>query len=935
MTKYYEYKIGGSLPEDAPSYVFRQADSDFYQWLKDGELCYVFNSRQMGKTSLLVRTMKKLEAEDIACTTIDVSGRGGKDITPEQWYAGIFYTLVTDFEIGNAGELLRSWWRERSDISPVQRLDEFIEKVLLSKLKSNIVIFIDEIDSILSLNFSSEDFFAWIRSCYEKRTRNPEYKRLTFALLGVATPSNLIPDKRRTPFNIGWAIQLNGFQLHEVSSLVKGLKKKAENPETVLKEILSWTGGQPFLTQKVCKLLLHSLELSQNSTKGVNDSGAVEEKLSETQWVEKVVKKNIIENWESRDEPPHLKTIRDRILMRPQLASRLLGLYQQILQQGEIKADDSDEQIELRLSGLVVKREGKLKVYNRIYQTVFNLTWIEKALADLRPYAEALTAWSASECEDESRLLRGQALQDALKWSAGKSLSNLDYQFLATSQELEKKEVEKALAIKEEESRILAEVNRTLTQAQRKAKIQIRIGGAILIISLGIASMLVFTTQKQKQREQQFFQAQDNLNRYLQKLQFNQEINLDAFIVVMEHGQRLKKILEHEKEQQKNILTTIFDNIYKHTQLNGQKNVSVSPDGKHIVITSEDKTASIWDSSGKSLVKRQEHRYPVHSASFSPDGNHIITLSWGKTILMWNTSGKLLATLQGHQASVNDGNFSPDGQLIVTASDDKTAKIWNLRGQLLTTLKGHQGYVNSVSFSPNGQRVVTTSVDKTAKIWNLRGKLLVTLKGHRGSVNDVSFSPSGQHVVTASADKTAIIWDFSGKLIAKLQGHQGYINSVNFSPNGQQIITASADKIARIWDLSGKSIVELQGHQHSVNSASFSPNGQRVVTTSWDKTVRVWNLSGKLLAEFTGDQGGVGAASFSPDGESIVTPSRDRTARVWYLPGTLLFEPQTNRDRLTASTTDELFLRGCYWLKDYFLSHPDQLDRLKVCQLKQ
>ncbi len=91
---------------------------------------------------------------------------------------------------------------------------------------------------------------------------------------------------------------------------------------------------------------------------------------------------------------------------------------------------------------------------------------------------------------------------------------------------------------------------------------------------------------------------------------------------------------------------------------------------------------------------------------------------------------------------------------------------------------------------------------------------------------------------------------------------------------------------------------------------------------------RVHKSSNRYLKEYS-------AASFSPDGESIVTASRDKTARVWYLPKILLFEPKINRDRLKASTTDELLLRGCEWLKDYFLSHPDKLNRLKVCQIKQ
>ncbi|HHP7243614.1 MAG TPA: AAA-like domain-containing protein, partial [Elainellaceae cyanobacterium] len=170
-----EYQVGGSLAVSHPTYIERRADSDLYAALLNGEFCYVLTCRQMGKSSLRLQMKHRIQAAQYGqCASIDMTRVGSENITSNQWYRGIAFELLRNLKLGRVD--LTAWWSEQGNISPVQKLSQLLETIVMKWMPSErVFIFLDEIGSIKNLNFPVDDFFALIRHCYNQRAEYPAY----------------------------------------------------------------------------------------------------------------------------------------------------------------------------------------------------------------------------------------------------------------------------------------------------------------------------------------------------------------------------------------------------------------------------------------------------------------------------------------------------------------------------------------------------------------------------------------------------------------------------------------------------------------------------------------------------------------------------------------------------------------------------------------
>ncbi len=393
-------QVGGTLTPGKHIYIERPADQELFDLLRQGEYCNILTSRQMGKSSLMARTYKRLIGDGHHAVLTDMQLLGSLS-SSDEWYQAMLEETVRDLGLPvNVDE----WWQTAREATPELRLLRFFREEVAARVPGDkpIILFVDEIDGTLDLPFS-DDFFLAMRAMYNQRAFTPEYERIVFCPIGVATPNELIKDKRKTPYNIGKLIELRDFDPERGDDLSP--LSRYVGDDDALREILRFTGGHPYLTTLICEKFVREGRRSADEVEPLihQQFGSLDEAL--------------------RD--PHFNYIQEFIRQRAEDSLVTLKLYRQILNGDPVKDQITPAHIALKLAGLVKRGpNGTLVVRNEIYRRLFNEDWAIRTAESEAAQLRETAALSSAAAVHEQNLTRTMSYQDAFAaYSALKAIN--------------------------------------------------------------------------------------------------------------------------------------------------------------------------------------------------------------------------------------------------------------------------------------------------------------------------------------------------------------------------------------------------------------------------------------------------------------------------------------------------------------------------------
>jgi hypothetical protein len=267
---------------ESPFYTRRKGDDDLFALVqKMGSTAIVNASRQMGKSSLLLRAHAELKSRNLPSCYLDFRMMDeDSSITLDKLIKELAWAIFVQLKAESGLKPDEVWDVERSTQENISR---YLKEALLCHAETPVTIMLDDVDRLFVRSYR-DDFFALIRDWHNRRTSDKCWQYLNLVIACETEPHLWLKEINSTPFNIGSQVRLDDFNASEIWELNRPYGEPLSGNDEV-EALLELTGGHPFLVrQALFTMSTGDFSLSQLNGVASEEKGPFGDHLRSYSW---------------------------------------------------------------------------------------------------------------------------------------------------------------------------------------------------------------------------------------------------------------------------------------------------------------------------------------------------------------------------------------------------------------------------------------------------------------------------------------------------------------------------------------------------------------------------------------------------------------------------------------------------------------------------